>query len=73
MDNEQKIKQAAFRVAFLMQHQHIAPELELEAQRLFAVVDTHHVVNKASADYVAGAADALAYLLKFLRQKGPQI
>ncbi len=76
MDNEKKIKHTAFRLAFLMQHQTVTPELELETQGLFAVGNTHQSidgVNKESIEYLAGAADAFAYLIKFLKQKGPQI
>jgi len=74
MSNEIKVKQAAFRVAFLMPHQKIGSIIELEASALALVNPCVEVsINKESPEYLAGANDALMFLIKFLREKGPQI
>lgn len=72
MSNEQKLKQMTFRVAFLMPHQSVSEDLELEAMALMPV-NEDVPVNKESAEYLAGASDAIRMLLKFLKQKGPRI
>lgn len=74
MSNEQKVKQAAFRVAFLMPHQKIGKIIELEGSALAEVNPCVEVtLNKESPEYLAGAHDAIQYLLQFLKQKGEDI
>lgn len=73
MDNEKLVKMTAFRVAFLMQHQEITDVVELEAMALLPVNppnDEPPIVNKESAEYLAGASDALINLVACLKQKG---
>jgi hypothetical protein len=71
MDNEKKVKQAAFRVAFLMPHQFVGSIIELEASVLEQVNPCVEVtLNKESPEYLAGANDALKYLIQFLKEKG---
>lgn len=65
MSNEMKVKMAAFKVAFLMPHQEVIPDLEIEALQIRPVGE----VNKSSDDYLAGAYDALAFLITTLREK----
>jgi hypothetical protein len=66
MSNEMKVKMAAFKVAFLMPHQEVVADLEIEALQIRPVGD----INKESDDYLAGAYDALAFLITVLREKG---
>lgn len=65
---------AAMRVAFLMEHQEITDMVEMEAMALLPVVDKDQVepptINTESADYLAGASDALISLVACLKQKG---
>jgi hypothetical protein len=74
MDNVKKVKMAAMRTAFLMEHQEITDMVELEAMALQPVVadekDVPAPVNTESAEYLAGASDALISLITFLKQKG---
>lgn len=69
MNNEKKVKQAAFRVAFLMPHQFVGSIIELEAAAL-TPVNEEPEINKESPEYLAGANDALKYLIQFLKEKG---
>jgi hypothetical protein len=71
MSNEKKVKSAAFRIAFLMPHQQVTEELELEAMALLPVNEEPPPVNKASPEYLAGASDALLFFIESLRKKGP--
>lgn len=68
-NNEKKVKQAAFRVAFLMPHQFVGSIIELEASALMPVNEELEV-DKESPEYLAGANDALKYLIQFLKEKG---
>lgn len=74
MDNIKRVKVAAMRVAFLMEHQEITDMVELEAMSLQPVVSGDDVsppaINTESDDYLAGASDALISLITFLKQKG---
>lgn len=74
MDNTKRVKMAAMRVAFLMEHQEITEAVEMEALALLPVVDKDHAeppaINTESNDYLAGASDALISLVAFLKQKG---
>lgn len=74
MDNVKRVKMAAMRVAFLMEHQEITDMVEMEAMTLLPVVDKGQVepptINTESADYLAGASDALISLVACLKQKG---
>lgn len=67
MSNQKKIKATAFRIAFLMPHQKVDPDLLTEVKELVA----EGQVNKDSPEYLAGAHDALEMLINFLAQKGP--
>jgi len=67
MINSKKIKSTAFRIAFLMPHQKVNPDLLVEVQELVA----EGPINKDSQEYLAGAHDALEMLINFLAQKGP--
>lgn len=66
MSNEMKVKMAAARVAFLMPHQDVVEDIELEALQIRPAGD----INKDSDEYLAGAADALSFLITILREKG---
>ena len=73
MNNERRVKQAAFRMSFLMSHQEVTDILELESMALMPVVDENSKppeVNKESPEYLAGASDALVSLIQYLKQKG---
>lgn len=69
MENEKRVRQAAFRVAFLMPHQKIGSVIKLESMALMPV-NEEIPVNKESPEYLAGANDALMYLIEFLKGKG---
>jgi hypothetical protein len=66
MNNEMKVKVAAARVAFLMPHQEVMEDIELEALQLRPAGD----INKESPEYLAGASDALSFLITILKEKG---
>ena len=73
MDNRIKVKIAAARIAFLMPHQEVSKDLELEALDLTQSVVDFDKVNTDTPEYLAGAQDALLILINMLRGKGPQI
>lgn len=62
----------AFRIAFLMPHQDVSPDLEVEAMSLYPA-GKDNTLNKESPEYLAGAHDALLSLIRMLEGKGPQI
>jgi hypothetical protein len=66
--NEMKVKMAAFKVGFLMPHQEVVPDLEIEALQIRPIGE----INKESDDYLAGAYDALSFLIAVLKDKGFQ-
>lgn len=66
MSNEMKVKMAAARVAFLMPHQEVIEDIELEALQIRPAGD----INKESDEYLRGASDALSFLITILREKG---
>lgn len=60
IDKQKKVRHICARVAFLMEHQEILPDLkEIVAE-----------INPESEEYLKGAQDALHYLIEFLAQKG---
>jgi len=73
MDNKTKVKVAACRIAFLMPHQDINPDLILEALNLHPIGVDLDKINKDSPEYLLGAMDALTSLINMLEGKGPQI
>lgn len=72
MDNEKKIRKAVFRIAFLMPHQEVNPDLELEALGLTPVENGINLdtIDKNSPEYIMGARDALLSLIHMLEGKG---
>lgn len=60
MTNEDKVKITTLKIAFLMKHQNIVPDLREIASEL----------NSDSSEYLQGAADALLNLITALEQKG---
>lgn len=73
MDNRTKVRAAALRIAFLMPHQDVNPDLELEALDLTPPGIDLDKLNKECPEYLAGAKDALLSLINMLKGKGPQI
>lgn len=73
-ENEKKIKMAVFRIAFLMPHQEVNPDLELEALSLTPVGKDINLdaIDKNSPEYTMGARDALLALIHMLEGKGPK-
>ncbi len=67
MNNELKVKIASYRIAFLMEHQHVIPDLKEIISELLVSVD------KSNNDclYLEGAYDALNNLIIALEEKGP--
>lgn len=70
MDNRTKVKSVAGKIAFLMPHQFVNPDLEQEALSLKDCIDGE--INKESPEYLAGAMDALLFFIKYLERKGPE-
>ena len=66
--NQQKIKQTCLRIALLMEHQEILPDLKELAMGVFSQVNEQ--IDYSSKEYLAGANDALLYLISFLTEKG---
>jgi len=59
-DYQKKVRHTCARVAFLMEHQEILPDLKEIASEL----------SSQESDYLKGAQDALIYLIGFLEAKG---
>lgn len=68
MDNKTKVACTTLKVAFLMQHQHILPDLK----DIIAEIEPPHQegINMESPEYLAGAYDALMNLISQLEKKG---
>jgi hypothetical protein len=60
-DSQKKVRHACARIAFLMEHQEILPDLK-------EIVS--EINPEGTEEYLKGAQDALAYLIGFLEQKG---
>ena len=60
-DNQRQLKQTCLRIALLMEHQEILPDLK-------DIIS--HLLGDNSPEYMLGATDALTYLISFLEQKG---
>lgn len=60
IDKQKKVRHICARVAFLMEHQEILPDLK----EIISEMDSE------SEEYIKGAHDALQYLIDFLAQKG---
>lgn len=74
-ENQKKIKIAVFRIAFLMPHQDVNPDLELEALSLTPTGKDLNLedIDVNSPEYMLGARDALLALIHILEGKGPKI
>ena len=73
MDNRIKVRMVAARIAFLMPHQEVSPDLELQALDLASSGVDLDKANTDTPEYLAGAQDALLILINMLKGKGPQI
>jgi hypothetical protein len=71
--NTEKVKVAAMRIAFLMHHQEVLPDLKIIASKLVPSDLLSEEINKESNEYLIGAMDALLLLIHMLEKKGPQI
>ena len=58
-NDQKKLRQVCLRIAFLMPHQEVLPDLKEFVAEL-----------EPSDEYLKGAQDALNYLVSFLEQKG---
>lgn len=69
--SQAKIKQVCMRIAFLMEHQEILPDIKEICDE---IAPTEEYVQEAkevfTEEYLRGAHDALRYLIGFLEQKG---
>jgi hypothetical protein len=70
MDNEKKVKVTAGKIAFLMSHQEVLPDLLELAQDLRPSEEN---INKNSPEYLLGAYEALQFLITTLQRKGCKI
>jgi hypothetical protein len=69
-ENLQKIKVLARKVSFLMQHQHILPDLQHMLDEIYPLgIDTNKI-DRESPEYLLGAYEALANLIMDLEEKG---
>jgi len=70
-DNEMKVKMVAYRVAFLMEHQHIVSNLKgiIKDIRPEPTLDLSPF-DVGSEEYLLGAYDALNALISALEEKG---
>lgn len=66
--NQNKAKMIAFRLAFLMEHQKVLPDLKEIVQELYP--SEAGQIDRNSAEYLMGAYEALFNLLSALEQKG---
>lgn len=57
-----KLKVTCLRIAMLMEHQQVLPDLKELALQLYP--------SETDQEYLQGAQDALNYLISFLEQKG---
>lgn len=71
MNNDLKVKMAAYRIAFLMEHQHIVPNLKgiVNDIRPESHLDMSPF-DVGSEEYLLGAFDALNFLISALEEKG---
>lgn len=64
--SQAKVKQVCLRIALLMEHQEIIPDLKELAAELSPEITTPILTDQ----YLQGAKEALTYLISFLEQKG---
>jgi hypothetical protein len=74
MKNELAVKMTAYKVAFLMEHQHVLPDLK----ELIGRIRPEPTLDLSpfdveSAEYLLGAYDALNALVSALEEKGLKI
>lgn len=69
-DNLRKIKMLARKVSFLMQHQHILPDLQHMLTEIYPSGVDANVINRESSEYLLGAYEALLNLITDLEEKG---
>jgi len=69
-DNINKVRVAAMKVSFLMQHQKILPDLRDFVSDIYPLGVDPDQVNYNSPEYLLGAYDALMNLIACLEQKG---
>jgi hypothetical protein len=64
--SQAKVKQVCLRIALLMEHQEILPDLKELVAELSPEITTPILTDQ----YLQGAQEALNYLISFLEQKG---
>jgi hypothetical protein len=65
-DYQKKVRHTCARIAFLMEHQTIVPDLK----EMVSEINPEGNSFADSGEYLKGAQDALNYLIGFLEQKG---
>jgi len=65
-DYQKKVRHVCARIAFLMEHQEILPDLK----EIASEINPEGGTFADSGEYLKGAQDALTYLIGFLEQKG---
>lgn len=65
-DYQKKVRHICARIAFLMEHQEILPDLK----EIASEINPGGNSSADSGEYLKGAQDALNYLIDFLAQKG---
>lgn len=71
-NNLKKVNITALKIAFLMPHQNVLPDLKELATELCPAVEDVDKINRDSPEYLLGAFEALAALIYDLEHKGPQ-
>jgi hypothetical protein len=69
-DNLRRIRMLARKVSFLMQHQHILPDLQHMLEEIYPSGVDASVINRESPEYLLGAYEALLNLITDLEEKG---
>jgi hypothetical protein len=69
-DNLRKIKLLARKVSFLMQHQHILPDLQHMLAEIYPSGVDPSTIDRQTPEYLLGAYEALVNLITDLEEKG---
>lgn len=69
-DNLHKIKVLARKISFLMEHQHILPDLHKMLLEIYPTSKQPDYIDRETSEYLLGAYEALANLITDLEEKG---
>lgn len=69
-NNLRKIKLLARKVSFLMEHQHIVPDLQKMLAEIYPTSKHPDYIDRETPEYLLGAYEALSNLITDLEEKG---